>query len=97
MLNLQESDSESDLEEEVEVEVEVDEPSSAAAVPSALGGQPASADVAAPAAEATAGQQEDESLVSQTRISVTAMQLGFEQSPAGQQWLRLHLRDTFGQ
>ena len=49
-----------------------------------------------PAAEPTTEQQEDESLVSQTRISVTAMQLGFEQSPAGQQWLRLHLRDTFG-
>ncbi|MDM0027529.1 5'/3'-nucleotidase SurE [Variovorax saccharolyticus] len=42
---------------------------------------------------ATAAQAEDEALVSKTKVSVTAMQVGFDHRPAGQQWLRLRLRD----
>ncbi len=42
---------------------------------------------------ATAEQAEDESVVYKTRVSVTAMQVGFEHKPAAQQWLRLRLRD----
>jgi len=45
----------------------------------------------------TAAQAEDESVVSQTKIAVTAMQVGFDQRPAGQQWLRLRLRDLLSQ
>ncbi len=48
----------------------------------------------APAA-ATADQAEDEALVYKTRVAVSAMQVGYEQRPAGQQWLRLRLRDLF--
>lgn len=43
----------------------------------------------------TADQAEDEAVVYKTKISVTAMQVGFDQRPAGQQWLRL--RDLFAQ
>ncbi|MHA4869890.1 5'/3'-nucleotidase SurE [Duganella sp. PWIR1] len=50
----------------------------------------------APAA-ATAEQAEDEALVYKTKVSVTAMQVGYEQRPAAQQWLRLRLRDLFAQ
>lgn len=50
----------------------------------------------APAA-ATADQAEDEALLYKTKVAVTAMQVGFEQRPAGQQWLRLRLRDLFAQ
>ncbi|MDM0036089.1 5'/3'-nucleotidase SurE [Variovorax sp. J22P271] len=46
---------------------------------------------------ATAAQAEDEALVSKTKVSVTAMQVGFDHRPAGQQWLRLRLRDLLGQ
>ena len=46
---------------------------------------------------ATPEQAEDESAVSKTRVSVTAMQVGFEHKPAAQQWLRLRLRDLFTQ
>lgn len=46
---------------------------------------------------ATAAQAEDESIVYKTRIAVTAMQVGFDQRPAGQQWLRLRLRDLLSQ
>ncbi|MDM0107010.1 5'/3'-nucleotidase SurE [Variovorax sp. J22R24] len=46
---------------------------------------------------ATAAQSEDEALVSKTKVSVTAMQVGFDHRPAGQQWLRLRLRDLLGQ
>ena len=45
----------------------------------------------------TADQAEDESVVSQAKVSVTAMQVGFEHRPAGQQWLRLRLSDLFAQ
>lgn len=45
----------------------------------------------------TADQAEDETIVSKTKVSVTAMQVGFEQRPAAQQWLRLRLRDLFAQ
>jgi 5'/3'-nucleotidase SurE len=45
----------------------------------------------------TAEQAEDEALVYKTKISVTAMQVGYEQRPAAQQWLRLRLRDLFAQ
>ncbi|MBB3219329.1 5'/3'-nucleotidase SurE [Pseudoduganella umbonata] len=51
---------------------------------------------AAPGAP-TADQAEDEALVYKSRIAVTAMQVGYEQRPAGQQWLRLRLRDLFAQ
>lgn len=46
---------------------------------------------------ATAEQAEDEALVYKTKVSVSAMQVGYEQRPAGQQWLRLRLRDLFAQ
>lgn len=46
---------------------------------------------------ATAEQAEDEALVYKTKASVTAMQVGYEQRPAAQQWLRLRLRDLFAQ
>ncbi|QBE61750.1 5'/3'-nucleotidase SurE [Pseudoduganella lutea] len=49
---------------------------------------------AAPGA-ATADQAEDEALVYKTRVAVTAMQVGYEQRPAAQQWLRLRLREMF--
>lgn len=45
----------------------------------------------------TAEQAEDESLVSQSKVSVTAMEVGFEHKPAAQQWLRLRLRDLLAQ
>lgn len=38
-------------------------------------------------------QGEDESVVSKTRIAVTAMQVGFEHKPQGQAWLRVRLGD----
>lgn len=41
----------------------------------------------------TAEQAEDEALLYRTKVAVTAIQVGFEQRPAGQQWLRLRLRD----
>ena len=46
---------------------------------------------------ATAEQAEDESIVYKTKVSVTAMQVGFEHRPAAQQWLRLRLSDLFAQ
>ena len=45
----------------------------------------------------TADQAEDETIVSQTKVSVTAMQVAFDQRPAAQQWLRLRLRDLLAQ
>lgn len=48
-------------------------------------------------AEPMAEQLQDESVVYRNQIAVTAMQVGFEQSPAGQQWLRLRLRDLLSQ
>jgi 5'-nucleotidase len=45
----------------------------------------------------TAEQSEDEALVYKTKVAVTAMQVGYEQRPAAQQWLRLRLRDLFAQ
>lgn len=44
---------------------------------------------------ATAEQAEDEALVYKTKVAVSAMQVGYEQRPAGQQWLRLRLRELF--
>jgi 5'-nucleotidase len=46
---------------------------------------------------ATAAQAEDEALVYKTKVAVTAMQVAYDQRPAGQQWLRLRLRDLFTQ
>ncbi|RZT11048.1 5'/3'-nucleotidase SurE [Duganella sp. CF402] len=46
---------------------------------------------------ATADQAEDEAVVYKTKIAVSAMQVGYEHRPAGQQWLRLRLRDLFAQ
>ncbi|MYM67893.1 acid phosphatase [Pseudoduganella sp. FT55W] len=46
---------------------------------------------------ATADQAEDEAVVYKTKIAVSAMQIGYEHRPAGQQWLRLRLRDLFAQ
>ena len=43
----------------------------------------------------TAAQMEDESVVYLTKTAVSAMQVGFEARPAGQEWLRLRLRDVF--
>jgi 5'-nucleotidase len=48
-------------------------------------------------AAATADQAEDEAVVYKTKIAVSAMQVGYEHRPAGQQWLRLRLRDLFAQ
>jgi 5'/3'-nucleotidase SurE len=45
----------------------------------------------------TADQAEDESIVYRTKVAVSAMQMGFEHRPAGQEWLRLRLRDVVGQ
>lgn len=45
----------------------------------------------------TAEQADDESFVSKSKVSVTAMQVGFEHKPAAQQWLRLRLRDLLAQ
>ncbi|MRW91482.1 acid phosphatase [Duganella sp. FT80W] len=45
----------------------------------------------------TADQAEDEAVVYNKKVAVTAMQVGYEQRPAGQQWLRLRLRDLFAQ
>lgn len=45
----------------------------------------------------TADQAEDEALVYKTKVAVSAMQVGYEQRPAGQQWLRLRLRELFAQ
>jgi 5'-nucleotidase len=45
----------------------------------------------------TADQAEDEALLYKTKVAVTAMQVGYEQRPPGQQWLRLRLRDLFAQ
>ncbi|MEC5384851.1 5'/3'-nucleotidase SurE [Uliginosibacterium sp. H3] len=42
---------------------------------------------------ATAAQAEDESVVYRSKVAITAMQVGFEQRPQGQAWLRLRLRD----
>ncbi|HEX8406280.1 MAG TPA: 5'/3'-nucleotidase SurE [Duganella sp.] len=50
-----------------------------------------------PPGAVTADQAEDEAVVYKTKISVTAMQVGYDQRPAGQQWLRLRLRDLFAQ
>lgn len=48
-------------------------------------------------ASPTAEQAEDEAIVYKTKIAVTAMQVGFDHRPAGQQWLRLRLRDLLNQ
>lgn len=40
-----------------------------------------------------ASQQQDETLVSQNKISVTAMQVGYDHRPAGQEWLKVRLRN----
>jgi 5'/3'-nucleotidase SurE len=50
----------------------------------------------APNTEApTREQAEDEAAVYKTKVSVTAMQVGFEQRPSGQVWLWYRLRDLF--
>ena len=46
---------------------------------------------------ATPEQAEDEAVVYKTRVAVTAMQVSFDHRPAGQQWLRLRLRDLLAQ
>lgn len=45
----------------------------------------------------SAEQAEDEAVVVQKKVAVTAMQVGFDQRAAGQQWLRLRLHDLFAQ
>ncbi|HYP85791.1 5'/3'-nucleotidase SurE [Variovorax sp.] len=60
------------------------------AVPYGLGGLAGSG-------QPTAAQAEDESVVYRTKVAVSAMQIGFEHRPAGQEWLRLRLRDVFAQ
>lgn len=59
--------------------------------------EPWGATYAIGSAAATAEQSEDEAVVYQKKVAVTAMQVGFDQRPAGQQWLRLRLRDLFAQ
>lgn len=51
----------------------------------------------APPGAAGAAQAEDEALVYKSKVAVTAMQVGYEQRPAAQQWLRLRLRELFAQ
>lgn len=48
-------------------------------------------------ATASAAQAEDESVVFATKVAVTAMQVSVDHRPAGQQWLRLRLRDLLSQ
>lgn len=43
----------------------------------------------------TAAQASDESVVVRTNIAVTAMQVAFEQRPAGQEWLKIRLKELF--
>ena len=57
-------------------------------VPYGLGGLGASG-------EPTEDQAEDESVVYRSKVAVSAMQIGFEHRVAGQEWLRLRLRDLF--
>ncbi|MPM83282.1 5'/3'-nucleotidase SurE [bioreactor metagenome] len=45
----------------------------------------------------TAAQMEDESVVVASEVSVSAMQFGFEQHPAAQEWLRLRMQPLKGQ
>lgn len=68
------------------------------AVAYGLGGYPyPGVSIATNTAAATAAQAQDEAVVYQTRIAVTAMQVGFDHRPAGQEWLRLRLRDLLAQ
>mgnify|MGYP006890131144 CR=1 FL=1 len=46
---------------------------------------------------ATEAQAEDESIVYKKDIAVTAMQVAYDHRAAGQQWLRLRLRDLLSQ
>lgn len=48
-------------------------------------------------APATEAQAEDESIVYKKDIAVTAMQVAYDHRAAGQQWLRLRLRDLLSQ
>lgn len=48
-------------------------------------------------APATADQADDDAVVSRTDISVTILQDSYEHRPAGQEWLRLRLRDLLTQ
>lgn len=43
----------------------------------------------------TAVQVTDESAVSQSKISVTAMQVAYDHRPAAQEWLKIRLKDLF--
>lgn len=45
----------------------------------------------------TQEQAEDESIVYKSAIAVTSMQVAYDHRPAGQQWLRLRLRDLLSQ
>ncbi|MER8208571.1 5'/3'-nucleotidase SurE [Acinetobacter baumannii] len=49
---------------------------------------------AAPSAP-TASQMSDESAVMQSKIAVTAMQVAYDQRPAGQEWLKIRLKSLF--
>lgn len=40
-----------------------------------------------------ATQQQDEMLIAQNKISVTAMQVGYDHRPTGQEWLKVRLRN----
>ena len=48
-----------------------------------------------PVSTATAAQQNDEAVVSDKKIAVTALQIGYESSPVTQSWLKLHLKNLF--
>lgn len=45
----------------------------------------------------TPEQQQDESVIFETAIAVSAMQVAYDHSPAGQQWLRSRLQELFKQ
>ena len=40
-------------------------------------------------------QMSDESVVMQSKIAVTAMQVAYEQRPAAQEWLKIRLKGLF--
>lgn len=48
-----------------------------------------------PVSRATPSQKYDEAVVSDQKISVTALQVGYESSLATQSWLKLYLKDLF--
>lgn len=48
-----------------------------------------------PVSSATSAQQHDEAVVSDKKIAVTALQVGYESSPVTQSWLKQYLKALF--